>query len=268
MNPETRPTILEEIYERRKKRVDAARSGFEYGEFVARARNFRKDKTPHRFRAALTSEAGPCIIAEIKRASPSKGLIRENPDIGELAAGYEAAGAGAISVLTEEEHFLGSVEDLMIARNLTDLPVLRKDFIFDEFQVYESGLIGADAILLIAAMLDDERLRTLSGLASELGLDVLLETHDAPEMERAVALGAEIIGVNNRNLHTFEVSLDVSREMIRLAPEGAVLVCESGLRRGADIREMHALGYRGFLIGETLMRAADIKEKMEELTGA
>jgi indole-3-glycerol phosphate synthase len=260
------PTILQMIFERKKMRVEAAKTGFEYAEFVNRAKNFRKDKEPYKFRKAFEDVSGFNIIAEIKRASPSKGVICENPDIGKIACAYETFGAKAISVLTEEDFFNGRIEDLLTAKNLTDLPVLRKDFIFDEFQVYESALIGADAVLLIVAMLSDEELKNLFELADQLGLDVLVETHDPAELERAKKLGAKLIGVNNRNLHTFGVSLDVSRELIQSAPVDALMICESGLNRKEDLEEMKMLGFGGFLIGESLMRADDLKVKFGELT--
>ena len=259
-------TVLEKILARKKQRVEAAKEGFEYAEFVNRAKNFRKDREPYGFRKAFEDKHGLNIIAEIKRASPSKGVINENPDIGELACAYAKFGAKAISVLTEEDFFKGRIEDLLTAKNLTDLPVLRKDFIFDEFQVYESALIGADAVLLIVAMLADEELKNLYELANELGLDVLVETHDSAELERAKKLGAKLIGVNNRNLHTFGVSLDISRELIQYAPDNALMICESGLQRKEDLEEMKKLGFRGFLIGESLMRTDNLKEKFRELT--
>ncbi len=257
------PTILQEIFEQKKIRVEQAKQGFEYGDFVARAKRFRQDEIPNRFVQSFADKSKVNIIAEIKRASPSKGIINENFDVGEIANIYEKFGATAISVLTEEDFFKGNIEDLMTARNLTDLPILRKDFVFDEFQVYESALIGADAILLIVAMLERENLQKLFALATELGLDVLVETHNLEELVQAIELGAKIIGVNNRNLHTFEVSLDVSRELIANKPHDVLMICESGLCKKEELLEMKFLGFDGFLIGESLMKSPEL---LRELT--
>lgn len=260
------PTMLQKICSQKKIRVEEAKQGFEYGEFVARAKKFRLDEIPNRFVKAFADKNKINIIAEIKRASPSKGIIKDVFDVSEIAQNYEEFGATAISVLTEEDYFKGNIEDLITARNLTDLPILRKDFVFDEFQVYESGLIGADAILLIVAMLEDEDLQKLFALATSLGLDILVETHNLEELVRAIELSAKIIGVNNRNLHNFEVSLDVSRELIKHKPNDVLMICDSGLSRKDEIIEMKNLGFDGFLIGESLMKSADIAKTLEELT--
>ena len=253
----SQPTVLQKIYEQKKVRVEASKMGFEYEQFVARAKRFRRDADHNKFRNAFADESKINIIAEFKRASPSKGVINEGVYIDDIARIYEENGAAAISVLTEEDNFNGDPEDLMTAKNLTSLPILRKDFIFDEFQVYESALIGADAILLIVAMLDDENLRSLYSLAKQLGLDVLVETHNIEELVRATEIGAKLIGVNNRNLNTFEVSLDTSRELIKSAPEDAIVIAESGLKTKKDLVELKERGFDGFLIGESLMKAPD-----------
>ena len=260
-----KPTILQEIFQQKKIRVEEAKKGFEYGDFVARAKRFRKDEVSNRFSKAFSDKSKINIIAEIKRASPSKGVINDSFDVGEVATNYQEFGATAISVLTEEDSFKGNIEDLIIARNLTDLPILRKDFVFDEFQVYEAGLIGADAILLIVAMLDDETLQELYSLACVLGLDVLVETHNLEELVRAIQLGAKIIGVNNRNLHTFEVSLDISRQLVANKPSDCLFICESGLSRKEELVEMKELGFDGFLIGESLMKSKDLAKTLGEL---
>ncbi len=251
------PTILQKIFERKRERVREAKQGFDYNEFVQRAKRERKNVIPNRFAQVFTDKSSINIIAEIKRASPSKGIINDIFDISEIAQNYEKFGAKAISVLTEEDFFKGNIEDLIAARNLTDLPILRKDFIFDEFQVYESKLICADAILLIVAMLEDKELQQLFELATELGLDVLVETHNLEELVRAIQLGAKIIGVNNRNLHTFEVSLDTSRELIKHKPKNTIMICESGLGKREELLEMKELGFDGFLIGESLMKSSN-----------
>ncbi|MGI8669375.1 MAG: indole-3-glycerol phosphate synthase TrpC [Aridibacter sp.] len=260
-----KPTILQEIFAQKKIRVEEAKQGFEYGEFVERAKKFRKDEIPNRFSKAFADKSKINIIAEIKRASPSKGIINDNFDVGEVATNYQKFGATAISVLTEEDYFKGTIEDLITARNLTDLPILRKDFVFDEFQVYEAALIGADAILLIVAMLEDTELQKLYSLACNLGLDVLVETHNLEELVRAIELGAKIIGVNNRNLHNFEVSLDVSRKLVEHKPNDVLFICESGLSSKDELTEMKDLGFDGFLIGESLMMAEKTGEMLKSL---
>ena len=221
--------------------------------------------TPHKFRNALRND-GINIIAEFKRRSPSKGLIRGDANPIDIARAYQAGGAVAMSVLTEEDYFAGSLEDLRQVKAAVTLPVLRKDFIVDEFQVYESAAAGADAILLIVAALDDEQLSRFRRLAEdELQIDALVEVHTSEEMKRAVACGATLIGVNNRDLRTFEVSLDTSLKLAREAPADALLVSESGLNNFADLQRLYEAGYRGFLIGETLMRAEDPEQALREM---
>lgn len=249
-----KPTILHEIFEAKKRRVAKRRQAVALSESKDRAIRARDNIPKHRLRTALECP-GINIIAEIKRASPSKGAINDAVDVVETARAYERGGARAISVLTEEDYFKGSLDDLRTVRDAVALPILQKDFIFGEFQVYEAAAAGADAILLIVAMLDDETLRYLYGLAVDLGIDALVEVHDPGEMQRAAAIDAKLIGINNRNLHTFEVSLDISRELIKAAPKGSILVSESGLKTREDINELNSLGFNGFLIGETLMRA-------------
>lgn len=222
-----------------------------------------------RFQEALGESDDIAIIAEFKRASPSLGEIRGDAAPGQMIALYEAGGAAAISVLTEPAFFKGSLDDLKAARASTRLPILRKDFIVDKIQIVEAAAAGADAILLIVAALSDEELFRFRVLAEdELGLDALVEVHDAPEMRRAIACGATLIGVNNRNLRTFVTSLETSVELAPLAPPGATLVSESGISSRADIERLQECGYRGFLIGEALMRAADPVALLESLRHA
>jgi len=258
-------TILQEIFGQKQIRVKEAKKGFDYREFVTRAENFAETITGKRFRNAFSDKTRINIIAEIKAASPSNGIIRENIDVGQIAHTYEESGASAISVLTEEDNFGGSVDNLLAARNLTDIAILRKDFIFDEFQIYESVLICADAILLIVSMLEDSQLDELYSLATNLKLDVLVEVHNLEELKRARNLGAKIIGVNNRNLHTFEVSLDTSRELIEHAPKNSLMIAESGLKTKEDLVELRNLGFGGFLIGESLMTAENPGEMLKAL---
>ncbi|HEX8706861.1 MAG TPA: indole-3-glycerol phosphate synthase TrpC [Pyrinomonadaceae bacterium] len=229
----------------------------------------RRDARPHALRAALAEESQLNVIAEVKRASPSRGVIRGRVNPAELASSYQSGGAAAVSVLTEEDRFLGSLDDLRAVRATVSLPVLRKDFIFDEYQLYEAAAAGADALLLIVAALDDEPLRRLRQVVEdELGMDALVEVHTSAEMRRAAESGATLIGVNNRDLRTFEVSLDVSSRLAQDAPEGSTLVTESGLRTNADLRALHSLGYRGFLVGELLMRADEPEDALRALIAA
>lgn len=240
--------VLTEIITKKRERLKGAQK---------RVSVTRATATPHAFSRALSGE-GINIIAEFKRRSPSKGMIREGANPSDVARAYQAGGAVAMSVLTEEDYFAGSLDDLREVKSTVELPVLRKDFIVDEYQVYESAAAGADAILLIVAALDDESLLRLRRLAEdELGMDALVEVHTSDEMRRAAACGAKLIGVNNRDLRTFAVSLETSLSLAREAPSEALLISESGLNSAADLRRLHDAGYRGFLIGETLMRADD-----------
>lgn len=249
--------FLSTILEAKRRTVAESAARVPLAEVRREAEAARRGATRHALSAGLRRE-GINIIAEIKRASPSKGALRPDLDPGELARGYEGGGAVALSVLTEEEFFKGSLEDLRAARAAVSIPVLRKDFVVGEWQIYESAGAGADAVLLIAAALDDAALRSFRELAEdELGMDALVEVHTADELARAEASGAKLIGVNNRDLRTFEVSLETSIALAALAGGGALLVSESGLRDRQDILRLRGHGFGGFLIGETFMRAAD-----------
>ncbi len=204
-----------------------------------------------------SADAAPCIIAELKKASPAAGCLRPDYRPANVAAAYARAGAAAISVLTEPRHFMGSDDDLRAVRRAVNLPILRKDFISEPYQVAESAVLGADLILLIVAALDPERLRVLHALATELGLQTLVEVHNRAELAPALALDKAIIGVNSRNLVTLQTDLAVARDMAQFLPLGRLYIAESGIRDRRDIDVLRALGYGGFLIGETLMRAAD-----------
>jgi indole-3-glycerol phosphate synthase len=229
------------------------------------ALRLRATRRPRVFRRALSNPAQVNIIAEVKRSSPTAGAIRAGADPAETASVYAANGAAAISVLTEPQYFSGSLDDLRAVcarlastRANAACPVLRKDFIVDAHQVYEAAVAGAEAVLLIVAALSPAELLSLRTLAEdELGLDALVEVHAEPEMRTAIECGASIVGVNNRNLATLQVSLDTSRALARYAQPGRLLVSESGLRTPEHLRELRALGYGAFLIGETLMRASD-----------
>jgi indole-3-glycerol phosphate synthase len=259
--------FLIEIIELKKKRLEIAKSKRDFEELKRFAIAGRESAGHYALREKLQRNQVN-IIAEFKRASPSKGVINDKIEVAEIAKQYEKGGACAISVLTEEDRFKGSLEDLRAVREAVNLPILRKDFIFDEFQIYEAAEAGADVILLIAAMLDDEVLINLHRLAEqELGLDALVEVHTLEELERAKKIGARLIGVNNRDLHSFEVSLDVSRELIKHAPEDALMIAESGLQTREDLQELRQLGFDGFLIGETLMKSGNTEAKLKELIG-
>lgn len=257
--------FLTEIVELKKKRLEIAKAKRDFDELKSSAIAKRAAAENHRLRRNLQRDQIN-IIAEIKRASPSKGVINDKIDVAEAAKSYEIGGACAVSVLTEEDKFKGSLEDLKSARNAVNLPILRKDFIFDEFQIYEAAEAGADVILLIAAILDDKTLAALYELAEQdLGLDALVEVHTLKELERVKKTNAKIIGINNRDLQTFKVSLDVSRELIKHAPENSLMIAESGIKSNEEILELRELGFSGFLIGETLMRSGNIKEELRKL---
>lgn len=258
--------FLTEILASKRERVAQAMALCAVEELRAEALEVRAGTRAHALLGALKGGSRLNVIAEVKRASPSKGVINADMNPSEMARAYEAGGACAVSVLTEEDRFRGSLDDLRKVRAATGLPVLRKDFIFDEYQLYEAAQAGADALLLIVAALDDARLAHLRRITEEeLGMDALVEVHTREELQRAGACGATLIGVNNRNLHTFEVSIEVSRELSGFAPAGATLVSESGLRTKDDLLSLSALGYRGFLIGESLMRASEPQQALREL---
>jgi indole-3-glycerol phosphate synthase len=262
------PDFLTRIIEQKRARLARAMSLRPLAGLRDEALSVRRGSRPHALRAALEGEAGFNVIAEIKRASPSLGDISRDASPAGIALRYEAGGAAAVSVLTEEDHFRGSLEDLCEVRAATSLPLLRKDFVVEEWQLYEAAAARADAALLIVAALDDATLARLRRVAEdELGMDALVEVHTLEELRRAASCDARVIGVNNRNLHNFEVSLETSAELIADAPPGALLVSESGLRTHGDLRRLKSLGYRGFLVGETLMRAGDPAGALRALMG-
>lgn len=207
------------------------------------------------------------VIAEIKKASPSKGVMRENFKPAEIAKSYEEGGAACLSILTDRDFFQGAPEFLLQAREATSLPVIRKDFIIDPYQVYEARAMNADCILLIVSALGDAVLNELLALAHHLQMDVLMEVHDREEMQRAIESGAKLIGVNNRNLRTFDVSLQTTIDMLDMLPEDRILVTESGIHVPADVKLMRENNVNSFLVGETFMRADDPGEKLSELFG-
>ena len=258
--------ILSKIIAQKRLRVNSAKAAVPIEELREQAIAKRADAKRHALREALNSP-GINIIAEFKRRSPSKGMIRESANVTEIARSYQSAGAAAISVLTEEDYFDGSLDDLRAARRIVTIPVLRKDFIFTEYQVYESAAAGADALLLIVAALDDDTLAKLLRLTeTELRIDALVEVHTKEDINRAVALGARLIGVNNRDLRTFAVSMETSFDLAQFAPSDSILVSESGLSPNG-VRQLHTVGYKGFLVGEALMRAKDPARELRVFTG-
>jgi len=222
---------------------------------------------PRGFARALSGE-GCALIAEIKTASPSKGVIRTGVDIMNVARLYEENGASCISVLTDERYFGGSLERLRQVRAVTTIPLLRKDFIIDVYQIFEARWAGADAVLLIAACLDDSELQDFIEVASLLAMDCLVEVHDEGEMSRVKTLNTKLIGINNRNLKTFHTDLAVTEKLAPLAPEHALLVSESGIARAEDVRGVHRMGADAVLVGEAIMRARDMAGKVRELAHA
>jgi indole-3-glycerol phosphate synthase len=226
---------------------------------------------PRDFLAALkaTADKGrPAVIAEIKKASPSQGVLRDLFDPAAIAAGYAAAGASCLSILTDRQFFQGEPEHLQQGRAACALPVLRKDFVIDSWQVYESRMMGADCILLIVKALGDSQLAELAGLAVDLGMDALLEVHDGEELERALVLKPPFIGINNRDLASFHTDTGVTLGLLPRIPRDCLVVTESGIRGREDVQRMLAHGVKGFLVGETFMRAEDPGAKLAELFGA
>jgi indole-3-glycerol phosphate synthase len=254
---------LVDILAATRRKVDESISAADLGDLEKRA----AEHNPRCFRKALerVSKAGAAVIAELKKASPSRGLIRSNFDPAKLAAELEQAGASALSVLTDQEFFQGSLENLEIASSETRLPCLRKDFIIDEFQILEARAARADAVLLIVAALSQGDLIALAKRARDFHLDILCEIHDEVELGRALDAGCDLVGVNSRDLHTFKVDLETAFRISEMLPPEVVAVAESGIESGSDIAQLREAGYDAFLIGESLMRAPSPGEALKRL---
>ena len=243
----------EELAHRRRKRP------------VSEVRAAAESAAPARGFAQAVERGKPAVIAEVKKASPSKGVIREDFDPAAIAQSYEAAGAACLSVLTDAAFFQGSDEHLAQAKAATRLPVLRKDFVIDEYQVFEARGLGADCILLIVAALDAERIASFNELAGQLDLDALVEVHNARELDAAVRAAPTLLGINNRDLRTFDTSLDTTLSLLADVPEGTTVVTESGIRTRDDVRRMRDAGVEAFLVGEAFMRASEPGDALREL---
>jgi indole-3-glycerol phosphate synthase len=258
-------TILQRILGRKREEVAERRRRETLGGLESRI----SEQSPVRgFAAALQRRAGagePAVIAEVKRASPSKGLIREDFDPAQIAGSYQRGGAACLSVLTDVDFFQGSDAFLEEARAACELPVLRKDFTVDPWQVVEARAIGADAILLIVAALDDDQMHELAATAAEHALDVLVEVHDRAELDRALELATPLIGINNRDLHSFETRLETTLELLPHIPGGRLVITESGIHSAGDVARMRDAGVYGYLVGEAFMRAEEPGERLREL---
>jgi len=260
--PQT-PDLLAAIVAATRRMVDVRSTHRPLADLERRAAD--ADTRPGRFAAALTSPDRLNIIAECKRRSPSRGVLKADYDPAAIASGYERGGAAAISVLTEPAFFDGHLDHLVAVRAVTDLPVLRKDFIIDRYQILEARAAGADAVLLIVAALTPPALKSLHEAATQAGLDVLVEIHDLFELPVALDAGASIIGVNNRNLRTLAVDTEISRQAVDLIPDHVIAVAESGLKSGGDLIALASAGYDAFLIGERLMAADNPGQALGDL---
>jgi indole-3-glycerol phosphate synthase len=259
------PTILRKILARKREEVAGRRARNSLGSLEQR---ITEQSATRGFAMAMQHRiAGgePAVIAEVKKASPSKGVIREDFHPAQIAQSYQSGGATCLSVLTDIDFFQGSDEYLQQARAACDLPVLRKDFTVDPYQVVEARAIGADAVLLIAAALDDEQMLELAHTAEEVGVDVLVEVHDRAELERALELSTPLVGINNRDLHTFDMRLETTLDLLPYIPADRVVVTESGIHTPEDVTLMREQSVHAFLVGEAFMRASEPGDKLREL---
>ena len=256
--------ILDDIISNKKEELAETKRRVPFADIKARA----ADADPIReFGKVLSAGTGIGLIAEVKKASPSKGVIREDFDPIAIARTYEKSGASCISVLTEQKFFQGKLEYLGLIRKTVGLPLLRKDFIIEEYQIHEARAAGADAILLIAASLDKSQLQDYIGIAKRLGLDVLVESHTYKELDKSLLAGAMLVGINNRDLTTFSVSLQTTLDLVKDIPDDRTIVSESGIRTREDVMQLQQAGVDAILVGESLMREKDIEKKVRELLG-
>ena len=263
------PDILQQIVAHKQNEVAAAKEAFPLSRLEDNLAQI--EDQPRGFIRALRASADSgwtAMITEVKKGSPSKGVIREDFDPQDIAEIYEQHGATCLSVLTDEKFFLGHLRYLLLIRETVGLPLLRKDFICDPYQIVEARVAGADAILLIAAMLDDKRIREYKALADDLQLDVLLEVHDEPELDMALESGCELIGINNRDLRTFVTDLGTTERLMQRIPDDRFVVTESGINTRTDVLRLQGAGAKAFLVGESLMREKNIGAKLDELVGA
>jgi indole-3-glycerol phosphate synthase len=262
------PTVLARILESTREELERRKRDLPLHELEYRALSIRGggDVDERRFVAALRGP-GMAVIAEFKRRSPSAGMLREAPDVHELVNAYERGGASALSVLTEGPNFDGTLEDLREARAACELPILRKDFIVDEYQLCEARAAGADAVLLIVAALQADKLASLHGAARKLGLDVLVEVHDGEELRTALGVGAELVGINNRDLRDFSVDVERTTQLMGEIPAGVTVVSESGISHAEQLSRLEDAGVAAVLVGETLMRSTDPEAALRTLRG-
>ncbi|BES73435.1 indole-3-glycerol phosphate synthase TrpC [Marinobacter nanhaiticus D15-8W] len=263
--PDRTPTILRRIVERKWEEIDYRQRRQPLADVRARATDTLAARGFANALRTRIEKQSPAVIAEVKKASPSKGVLRDPFEPAEIAESYEAGGAACLSVLTDKDFFQGHEDYLAAARKACGLPVIRKDFMVAPYQIYESKMIEADCILLIAACLTRDQMQELAGIAGEIGLDVLVEVHNGEEMDDALTLETPLVGINNRDLHTFEVSLDTTFELHRRIPEDRLTITESGILTRDDVTAMTEQGIYGFLVGESFMRAPDPGEKLQEL---
>lgn len=265
MSASTGSDILDRIVAVKKEEIAAAQAAVPHAELVARARALPPARGFERALRGKIAAGKAAVIAEVKKASPSKGVLREGFDPSAIAGSYERAGAACLSVLTDKPFFQGDPEYLVAARGACALPALRKEFIVDEYQIAESRALGADAILLIVSALDDARLAGLEAAAMDFGMDVLVEVHDARELDRALQLRTPLLGINNRNLRNFSVTLDTTFNLLPRIPADRLVVTESGIATRRDVALMRAKGVHAFLVGEAFMRAQDPGEALKAL---
>jgi indole-3-glycerol phosphate synthase len=259
------PSILRRILAKKKERLEEVMRKTSLSELKAAVKDMG---TTRNFLSAVGEAEGVRIICEFKRSSPSRGIISKDFDLLEIHGAYRDGGADAYSILTEEDFFGGRLEHLETLKQISDVPCLRKDFLFDSYQIYESRWAGADAVLLIASVLTENQIQDLLGLAEELGMAGLAEIHCEEELEKVLGTGARLIGINNRNLHTFEVNLDTTVRLKRLIPEDRAVISESGIHTRDDVCRLLQVGVRAFLIGEHFMRAANITQAVRRLKEA